>query len=99
MRVIFANNRLRQCFENYNQAQREWDVAVAKKYIQRITWIVNADNFNDLRQIRSLRLHQLSGQRAGQFAVDLNNRWRIILVYDENQDTVHILEVINHYGD
>ena len=99
MRVTFANNRLRQCFENYNQAQREWDVAVAKKYIQRITWIVNADNFNDLRQIRSLRLHQLSGQRAGQFAVDLNNRWRIILVYDENQDTVHILEVINHYGD
>ena len=99
MKVYFANNRLRLCFEDSRQAQREWDTAVAKKYIQRIQLILDTPNFGELRNIRSLRLHPLSGALAGQFAMDLNRRWRIVFAYDEADESVRILEVTNHYGD
>jgi len=99
MKIFFANRRLEQCFEDYNQAERNWGVAVARKYIQRIQWILNAPNFNALRTIRSFRLHSLSGPFVGQFAIDLNRRWRIILIYNATDESVNILEVTNHYGD
>lgn len=99
MRVTFANRRLRRCFEDSGIAQRQWSVAVARKYIQRVQWIIDAANFNALYNIRSLRLHPLSGQRADQFAISLNYRWRIVLAYDKAEETVLIVEVTNHYGD
>ena len=99
MKVFFANRSLEQCFEDYNQAERNWGIAVARKYIQRIQWILNATDFNSLRTIRSFRLHALSGPMAGRFAIDLNRRWRIILTYDPTDESVNIMEVTNHYGD
>ncbi len=99
MEVHFANRRLRRCFENHSHAQQRWGVAVARKYIQRIEFIKAAQNLNALQAIRSFRLHPLSGQRAGQFAIDLNDRWRMIFIYQENERVVRILEVTNHYGD
>lgn len=99
MEVYFANNRLRRCFEDGRQAQREWNDAVAKKYIQRVQLILNTPSFVELRRIRSIRLHSLSGPLTGQYAMDLNRRWRIILTYDSAEESVRILEVTHHYGD
>ncbi len=72
---------------------------MARKYIQRVVQIQQVSRFNDLYMMRSLRLHRLAGSRAGQFAIDLNNRWRMILTYDEEAEVVRILEVTNHYDD
>ena len=99
MEVSFSTRQLRQCFEDYNQADRRWGRAVARKYIQRVNLILDTHSFDYLRRIRSLRLHPLSGERAGQFSISLNRSWRIILAYDENEGSVRILEVTNHYGD
>ena len=99
MKVYFANNRLRRCFEDSGRARREWGTAVANKYIQRIHYILDTPDFAELRKIRFLRLHPLRGKLAGRFAIDLNNRWRIILTYIEDEEAVRILEVTNHYGD
>ena len=99
MEVFFASRHLRQCFEDYDQAERRWGRAVARKYIQRVNLILDTRNFNYLRRIRPLRLHPLSGRRVGQFAIDLNRNWRVILTYDEDEEAVRILEVTNHYDD
>ena len=99
MKVFFANRQLRQCFEDYNRAERIWGVAVARKYIQRVGLIMNARDFNYLRRIPSLRLHPLSGPLTGRFAIDLNRSWRLILTHDEDKKSVRILEVTNHYED
>lgn len=99
MNVFFADRQLQQCFEDYSRAKRRWGVSVARKYIQRIKWILDTNSFNDLRRIRSFRLHPLSGQLTGQFAIDLNRSWRLILTYDEDEESIRILEVTNHYGD
>ena len=99
MKVFFADRQLQQCFEGYSRAERRWGVSVARKYIQRVRWILDTNSFNDLRLIRSFRLHSLSGPRTGQFAIDLNRSWRLILTHDENEESVLILEVTNHYED
>ena len=99
MEVSFSTRQLRQCFEDYGQADRRWGRAVARKYIQRVNLILDTDSFDYLRRIRSLRLHPLSGERTGQFSIYLNRSWRIILAYDEREGSVRILEVTNHYGD
>ena len=99
MEVSFAARYLRQCFEDYHQAERRWGRAVARKYIQRVNLILDTQDFNGLRRIRSFRLHPLSGQRTGQFAIDLNRNWRVVLTYDEDEESIRILEVTNHYGD
>lgn len=99
MEISFSTRYLRQCFEDYNQAERRWGRAVARKYIQRINLMLDTQDFNYLSRIRSLRLHPLSGQRTGQFAIYLNRNWRVILTYDEDEESIHILEVTNHYDD
>lgn len=99
MKIIFGNRRLQRCFEDYNRAEKRWGIAVARKYVQRVGWILNAPDFNYLQRVRSFRLHPLSGPRNGQFAIDLNRNWRLILTYHEDEDSVRIIEVTNHYDD
>ena len=76
-----------------------WGPVIARRYIQRIDVLMEAEKFNILYGIRSLRMHRLSGQRRGQFAISLDRRWRIILSYVESENKVRIEEVTNHYGD
>ena len=97
--IFFANRQLQQCFEDYTRAERRWGIAVAKKFIQRVSWIQDTRDFNDLRRMRSFRLPQLSGPLTGQFAIDLNKSWRLTLTHDEDEKSVRILEVTNHYDD
>lgn len=99
MEISFSIRYLRQCFEDYNQAERRWGRAVTRKYIQRINLMLDTQDFNYPRRMRSLRLYPLSGQRTGQFAIYLNRNWRVILTYDEDEESIHILEVTNHYDD
>ena len=48
---------------------------------------------------RSLHFHPLKGQRDGQYAISLNERWRLIFTYDSETETLSIKEVTNHYDD
>jgi len=48
--------------------------------------------------MRHLRLHQLTGDRQGQWALDLTERWRLVVGVPA-PDTVMIEEVSQHYGD
>ena len=72
-----------------------------RKYIQRVKQLLNVMTVQDLRQWtwRFMRLHALSGRRAGQFAIDLTGRWRLIVVIHETSGSLEIMEVTNHYDD
>jgi hypothetical protein len=51
----------------------------------------------EIHALRSLRLHPLRGERAGDWSMVLHDRWRLLVRFEES--TVHVLEVSNHYGD
>ena len=53
----------------------------------------NATNLDDLRIPPGNRLKALSGERAGQHSIRINNQWRICFVWsDGNADQVEIVD-------
>lgn len=72
---------------------------MARKYIQRVKQLIHAKTVQDLRLLRSMRLHALSGRRAEEYAIDLTGRWRLIVEIQERSGSLEIVEVTNHYDD
>ena len=99
MDVEFASRRLSRRYESSPEASRAWGQQVARKYIQRINILYAVKSLQDLYQIRSLKFHKLSGEREGQYAITLNERWRLIVTYVEAESKIRVEEVTQHYGD
>jgi proteic killer suppression protein len=54
----------------------------------------------DLFRMPPLRFHPLKGDREGQFALTLIDRFRLIVSFpDQDRKTVQVEEVSAHYGD
>ena len=97
MEVEFATNRLRSCYANRSLAVREWGPVVGNRFGRVVDAMYNAADQRELGALRSLRLHPLRGDREGQWAVVLHDRWRVIITFDSV--VVRIEEVTQHYGD
>lgn len=98
LEIEFANRRLESCYESLRDATRAWGLRVGRAYIVRVQFLAQAATLHDVRQMRSLRFHQLTGKRSGQFALDLGERWRLIVTFHE-PGTIRVEEVSNHYDD
>ncbi len=98
MEVVFGSRSLRRCYEQRAEAARGWGPVVGRKYIARVNVLYAVKEFNDLRSVRSLRLHELKGQRKGQYAITVHDRWRLIIV-QVAEGKVRVQEVTQHYGD
>ena len=96
--IEFASRDLEKCAQETRRAIRQWGAAVGDKYVQRVATIAQAPTFDMLFKLRFLRLHPLSGERKGQFALTLHDRWRLI-ISKVSDKVVRIEEVTNHYGD
>lgn len=69
-------------------------------YSQRINVIKAARSLEDLEIQRPLRCHELRGKRAGQWAINLTDRYRLIFTLSGLAfDVVQVEEVTKHYGD
>ncbi len=54
-------------------------------------------NLRDLGQLKSVGLHKLKGDRRGQWAMNLNGRWRLVFRY-ANGDAFDVEIVDYHKG-
>ena len=99
MEVTFRTTKLRKCYEGQAAAQRAWGVAVARAYVRCIEILKAVETLQAVAAFRHLRLHPLTGDRKGQYAVTLHDRWRLIFtVHGTPPNRVHIEEVTIHYG-
>ena len=80
-------------------ASKEWGAAVGRAYIKRITALRSMEAFAEIFDQPSWRAHPLRGRREGQYAIALNDRWRLIVRESEDESAVTGEEVTNHYGD
>jgi plasmid maintenance system killer protein len=99
VRIVFRTAKLRRAYEEVDRAIRLWGWEVAPKYISRVNAIYAAQNFDVIKRIRAFDPHELKGQRAGEWALALTRRWRLIVIPSEDGETVTIKEVTKHYGD
>lgn len=98
MRIVFRTRKLCQAYEEVDRAIRLWGADVAPKYISRVNAIYAAQNFDVIKRIRAFDPHELKGQRAGEWALALTRRWRLIVIPSEGGEAVTVKEVTKHYG-
>ncbi len=92
--------QLQRCYEKVNEATRRWGEAVARRYTQRINILHTCESIADLHGMTALRFHALKGERAGQYALRLTDRMRLIVSFSgKDQKNVCVEEVSQHYGD
>ena len=57
----------------------------------------NAQNVNDLRVPPGNRLERLKGDRAGQFSIRINQRWRICFEWPDNASGPYNVEIVDYH--
>lgn len=109
MLLTYKSEKLRNLCENpkYNQELvKRYGLEVAKKLPQRIKELNSFDSLNDVPSSLPFRRHKLTGDRRGEFAVNITNQYRLIFRQENNNiiiedlreiKSIEILEVSKHY--
>jgi Plasmid maintenance system antidote protein len=110
MEVTFKNNKLKKIAENNKKCVRELGQNRAKLFMMRVGDLYVADSLEDTKELPG-HYHELSGNRKGQWACDLDQPYRLIFKPHEdpipidNDGTyiwteitgVEIIEIINYH--
>lgn len=80
---FFAGQRVRAFQGFVDQATR------------RMTFLDAADALRDLAGLPSNRLERLSGDRAGQHSIRINQQWRICFRWED--DGAHDVEIVDYH--
>jgi proteic killer suppression protein len=58
----------------------------------KLIFLDKARDLNDLRQSPGNRLEALKGDRAGQWSIRINDRWRICFTWEDGAEDVEIVD-------
>ena len=98
MEVSFQSRRLLRCFEESSRASREWGSVVGRRYLRIANELSALPTFPDLFAVLRMRAHPYKS-RPGSYALNMTERWRLIVRQGERPDQVVVEEVGNHYDD
>jgi proteic killer suppression protein len=96
--IEFASRRLTEASLSIAAASRFFGVPIGRKYLQRLAVLRATDKFAQLYGLKALKLHQLKGDRRGEFAVTLTGNYRLILKRLD-EDKVRVMDVEDYHGD
>lgn len=82
MRITFRTSKLQRVIEADRQLQKEYGKNRARKIRARVEALVNASKLSDVPTGPPFRCHQLSGDRLGQFSVDVDRNLRLPFIVD-----------------
>ena len=109
MELTYKNEKLRNLCENpkYNKELiKKYGIEVAKRLPQRINELKSFNSLSDIPTNPPFRRHKLSGDRDGQFAINITNQYRLIFRQKDNNilvedlrkiKEIEIMEVSKHY--
>ena len=98
MEITFRTRQLERCYLQSQFAVRTFGDVVARKYVERVNIIKLSKSIDDLKKLPGLRCHQLAGDRAGQWAINLTGFYRLIFTLEgERLEIARIEEVSKHY--
>ncbi len=91
MEVRYRNSKIREICTDHKMAQKKYGAAMAAKIRQRIRQLTEAPSVDFLVQKHMGRCHLLCEDRAGQYAMDLSQPYRLIFIIIG--DEIQIVEV------
>ncbi|MBR3852031.1 MAG: killer suppression protein HigA [Fibrobacter sp.] len=107
MQVVYADKEMARCAGDKAYAVRKMGQRRADAYSVRIDALHRAVDLDALKNVAG-RFHELTGNRAGQWACDLDHPYRLIFKPVLNSDgnivgliveqIVSILEIVNYHG-
>ncbi len=71
----FADRETQQLFVTGKSKRLPPDLT--RRALRRLEYVDLANELSDLKVLPSNRLHALTGDRAGQFSIAINDQWRI----------------------
>ena len=87
----FASDETRKIFQGIASAKFPPEIQRAAR--RKLLYLDGADGFQDLMVPPGNRLEKLKGDRAGQYGIRINDRWRICFEWiDNNAFNVEIVD-------
>ena len=97
LKITYRTNKLKKVCTEFGQAQKEYGKNMAVKIHQRIAEISSADSIEQLVKFSIGGCHVLHGNRDGQFAMDLEQPFRLIIAKDKEKIVCAKIEEIVDY--
>jgi len=99
LRLVFGDDDLRRLYVDADYRPKGLGPDLINAYRKKVQLLAAATNAQELRHFKSLRLEKLTGNRAGQHSIRLNNQWRLILRFGTDNDgtTVRVCEIVDYH--
>lgn len=89
----FRDRDSQKVFER--QPVRRWPVSVQRAALRKLLILDAAERLDDLRVPPGNRLEKLSGDRAGQYSIRINDQWRICFQW--RQGDAYQVEIADYH--
>ena len=98
MQITYANNKIEKVCTDLHVAVRRHGKQIGEMIHQRIREISAAESVELLVQYHIGNCHDLHGDRAGQYAMDLTKNWRLIFKKVQNRlQVVCVIEITDYH--
>lgn len=105
MDVSFRTRKLEKSYREHREAAKKLGAVRGALYIRRINEMYASPTLADLMKLRGANCHPLKGNRTGQFAVDLQQPYRLVFEPSSFSGSdpavvteVTIIEVVDYHG-
>lgn len=89
----WANSRSRRFYDDGKTSKfRGLDIVAAEDLLAMLD---AAESLKDISPLKSVGLHKLSGDRAGQWAMTVNGPWRICFHFKDGD--AHYVEIVDYH--
>ncbi len=99
MHIEFEDDNLRRLYSEPEFRLPRIGPELVGHFRRKMQVVGDAHDERDLRAMRSLRLEKLTGNRAGQYSIRLNDQWRLILRFRTGADgrVAVIVELVDYH--
>ncbi|MBF0510064.1 MAG: type II toxin-antitoxin system RelE/ParE family toxin [Deltaproteobacteria bacterium] len=100
MEIRFRTRKMEKHYRHHQEAEQAYGKEVARRYIERVNLIKQAHDIEGVKALPGLRCHPLTGNRKGQWAINLTGSVRLIFTLEVKLlEIACIEEVSKHYDD
>ncbi|MBI2192390.1 MAG: killer suppression protein [Planctomycetes bacterium] len=78
MNILFGNDKMAKTFNSEKALCREYGAENGKVIMKRMAFLRAAPTLAEVPHVPPTRRHELTGNRKGQFAVDLKHPFRLV---------------------
>ncbi len=98
MKITYQTRRLEKVCTIANVAEKKYGIEMAEKIHQRVDELRAMDTVEELVQFHIGRCHALTGNRKGQYAMDLVHPYRLVFrKIGKDIQIANVMEIVDYH--